>query len=363
MRNEIYSALTNAVTKLIGSPAYLILFVSDECPNKCSHCWFSADWKGKNLSGDLLSFDEIERLSKTLGHIRFLTITGGEAFLRDDIVEIVEVLLKNAKIDRYDIPTSGFNPDMITSKVEKILKKNTKIPFRVDVSLDGTEDVHNAVRKNRNAYKNAIETIENLNKIKRKYSNFDLTIITTVSDANNHEIDEISKLVEDILPDGEWYVNLMRGDTPEINVSEKTLSSYISAHNLISERQHRNSFKGDRHNLGKWLTAKNSLRRDLIVDIVNRERRGGGCWAGSMNVVILSNGDVRACELLPDSFGNLRDNDFDLPKMLNSQIGKEIRNKIQQTECICTHECNLSVNIMMQPSCWMDLIKYRVKNS
>jgi MoaA/NifB/PqqE/SkfB family radical SAM enzyme len=363
MRNGFYSILTNSVTKLIGSPAYLILFVSDSCPNKCSHCWFSADWKGKNLSGDLLTLDEIERLSKSLGHIRFLSITGGEAFLRDDIEEIIKVLLNNAKIDRYDIPTSGFNPDMITSKVENILKNNTKIPFRVDVSLDGTADVHNQIRKNKNSYKNAIETIQNLNRLKRKYSNFDLSIITTVSDANYHEINEIGKLVQEILPDGEWYVNLMRGDTPEINVSDETLTSYIKAQSIIYDRQNRNTFKGDRHNLGKWITAKNSLRRDLIVNIVNGNKKGGGCWAGTMNVVILSNGDVRACELLPDSFGNLRDNDFDLPKMLNSQIGKDIRNKIQQTECICTHECNLSVNIMMQPSCWFDLLKYRVKNS
>jgi MoaA/NifB/PqqE/SkfB family radical SAM enzyme len=363
MRNQIYTKVTNNINRIFPSPAYLILFVSDKCPNRCSHCWFSEEWKDRNLNGDLLKLEEIEKLSKSLNKVRFLSITGGEAFLRDDIEEIVNAFIINSNIERFDIPTSGFSPELISRKVLNILEKHKNIPFRVDVSLDGTENTHNNIRKNRNAYSNAIKTISELSKIREKYDNFDVSIITTVSDDNYFEIIEIGKLVEQILPKGEWMVNIKRGDTPEINLSENTINAYKIAQEIIIQRQNMNNFSGDKgHNLGKWLTAKNSLRRDLIVDIINKERKGGGCFAGSMNIVILSNGDVRACELLPNSIGNLRDNNYNLPEMLLSENAKKIRKNIQETECICTHECNLSVNILFQPSCWYKLLKYRFEN-
>jgi MoaA/NifB/PqqE/SkfB family radical SAM enzyme len=227
--------------------------------------------------------------------------------------------------------------------------------------LDGTAEVHNKIRKNKNAFSNAIETIYELNMIKQKNKLFDLSIITTVSEDNNNQIPEIAELIKKILPTGEWMVNIIRGTSPGMIISSETASAYSLANDIISKRFSLNEFTGDKgHTLGKWLTAKNSLRRDIINDIIANKRRGGGCAAGCLTTVILSNGEVRACEMLPLTFGNLRDNNFDLPKMMNSFLGKEIRKKIQDQECICTHECNLSVSILLQPSCWHKLIRKRI---
>lgn len=361
MRKQIYTLAANTITKMLGTPPYLVLFVSDKCPNKCTHCWFNSDWKGENLKGDLLTYDELVKLSESLTSVKFLSITGGEAFLRDDIEEIVRAFVLNSKISRFDIPTSGFDSELITKKVENILTKNPLTPFRVDVSLDGTEEVHNNIRKNKNAFSNAVKTISELSKIKQKNRLFDLSIITTVSDDNNHQIPEIAELIEHILPSGEWMVNIIRGGSPGMEISQETVAAYRKANDIIEGRFSKNEFTGDRgHKLGKWLTAKNSLRRDMILEIIDSKRRGGGCAAGCLTTVILSDGEVRACEMLPLSFGNLRDNNFDLPKMMNSPKGQEIRKYIQDIECICTHECNLSVSILLQPSCWHKLIIKRI---
>ena len=160
MRKQLYTVATNTISKIIGTPPYLILFVSDKCTNKCNHCWYNSDWKSDNLPGELLTFDELERLSNSISSVKFLTMTGGEAFLRDDIEEIAHAFVMNSKISRFDMPTSGFNPDLIVRKAENILKQNPKTPFRIDVSLDGTEETHNSIRNNKHAYENAIKTIE-----------------------------------------------------------------------------------------------------------------------------------------------------------------------------------------------------------
>lgn len=361
MRKQLYTTATNAITRALGFPAYLILFVSDRCPNRCVHCWYSTEWKRKNLGGPVLSLDELENLSRSIKTIKFLTITGGEAFLRDDIQEIVRAFVLNSHISRFDIPTSGFDPDGIPKTAEKILIANPNTPFRIDVSLDGTKDLHNSIRNNPNAFEHAIATIGELRKLKKHFPQLDVSIITTISDANNSEVPQIGELVREVLPDGEWMINIIRGDSPGLPISEATRAAYVEANVIIAERLARKEFTGDRgHRLGRWLTAKNSLRRDMIMDTIDNKRRGGGCAAGCLTVAVLADGDVRACEMLPLSFGNLRDFNYDLPAMMLSTKGNEIRKEIQESECVCTHECNLSVSILLQPSCWPKLIKKRI---
>jgi MoaA/NifB/PqqE/SkfB family radical SAM enzyme len=359
MRKQLYSLATNAVSSILGTPPYIILFVSDICPNLCNHCWYNPEWKKNNLTGESLSFDELEKISKSIKRIKFLSITGGEAFLRKDLIEIVKVFSKNTKLDRFDIPTSGFDCDLITQKAEEILS-SVPNPFRIDISLDGLQDTHNHIRQNANAFQNAVKTIEALKKLKQKHSNFDSAIITTISEDNKNEIGALSKFIEKIFPEGEWMINIARTSNPFNTVSPEVLESYRNANDIISKRIKNNQFIGDRgHKFGKLLTAKNEVRRELIYNILEQKRKGGGCSAGSLIGVVFNNGDVRPCETLTDSFGNIRDYDYNLPLIWNSENAKRIRQKIQETECICTHECFLSTSILLQPSCWAKLIDKR----
>jgi hypothetical protein len=39
----------------------------------------------------------------------------------------------------------------------------------------------------------------------------------------------------------------------------------------------------------------------------------------------------------------------------------KIRNWIQDSKCICTQECNLSTNFLIQPKTWPSLIIERIK--
>lgn len=361
MRKTLYTRATNTISKFNRTPLYLILFVSDECPNNCSHCWYTKDWKSQHIKSSVLTFDELKKIAHSVKSFRFLSITGGEAFLRDDIVEIVDMFNQTTKVQRLDIPTSGFNPELISQKAERILINTPHTPFRIDVSLDGLEETHNKIRKNRNAFEHAVATIKELNKLRTFYSNLDLSVITTISDGNYHEIDEFDDYISKILPQGEWMVNLVRGNQPHFDVSGNVLNSYQRAHEIIENRKKSNQFVGDRHKYGKLLTAKNSLRRKLISEIAINNRKGCGCAAGSLAGVLFNDGELRPCETLDSSFGNIRDFDYNLYEAWNSPKAKLIRKEIQYSECICTHECFLSVSILLQPSCWFGLLKERLK--
>lgn len=364
LRKNYYKSINEFLAQLLKTPPYIILFASNNCPNRCKHCWYNDDWKTNNIKEKILTFDEIEKISKKIKYIHFLTITGGEAFLRKEITEIVNVFNKNTKLNRCDIPTSGFDSDLICSCVLRILNENKNLPFRVDVSIDGLADTHDYIRNNKGLFNEACNTIEKLRKIKNQFKNFDISIITTISEFNNKEIIGLAELIEKLLPDGEWMVNIERppSDNPEIAI--KNLNAYKKASEIIQKRINQKNFYGDNgHFLGKLLTVKNSLRREIIAEILQGKGTGGGCSAGSLIGVIFNDGEISPCESLDVSFGNIRDNDYDLSLIWDNNQAKKFRQKIQDNLCICTHECVWSTNILIQPSCWISMIKKVLSNN
>ena len=363
IRKKYYTIAYDFLARVLRTPPYIILFLSDTCPNNCSHCWYNSEWKKKNLSGRMLSFEELDKISKSIKNIHFITMTGGEAFLRNDIAEIVTVFNKNTKLGRCDIPTSGFDNDMICEKAIRILESNKDMPFRIDVSIDGLDEKHDNIRQNQGLFKEACKTINSLQKIKIKYPNLDVAIITTISEYNNSEIEQLSKFIENILPEGEWMVNICRPPTKEKPIANANLEAYKFADNYIKSRIKNNRFKGDSgHKIGKILTVKNSLRRKIISDILQNKRKGGGCSGGSLIGAIMSDGEVSPCEMYDMPIGNIRDYDYNLERLWNSDNAKKMRTKIQDDLCLCTNECFWSTNILIQPSCWVGMFKELVKS-
>ncbi len=361
MKDRFYTALTNSLARLLKTPQYIILFVSDVCWMKCDHCWYNERWKETHLTGAPLTFKELEKLAGSIDRIQFISFTGGEAFLRKDIVEIIEMFAHKTKMKRYDIPTSGYNTDLVVSTTERMLKNNQHIPFRVDVSLDGTENTHDKIRNVTGAYKRCIATIRALKQLKQRYSYFDIGVITTISKHNQDEVAAIADIVHDVDLRGEWMINIARGDSRDPSACQVDIDKYFMAHEIIEGWIKTGNYKGHSGHMGAaWLTAKNATRRKVIKKILSKEKTGGGCAAGSLGGVIFNDGTIRPCEMLDQSFGNIRDYDYHLPALWNSRQATELRKWIQETRCLCTHECFLSISLLIQPQYWPDMLRERL---
>jgi len=340
---------TELLARKYGAPPYLIIFVSDKCWMRCSHCWFSEDWKTAHHTRPFLSFDQYSRLADS-ARLHFVSFTGGEALRRDDIVELVTMMRRKSRITRYAIPTSGYLPDMIEDKTTQLLLRNPDTPFRLDVSLDGTAAIHDRIRRIDGGWARAVETIKRLNRLKIKYPHFDVGVITTVSRSNQDNVEEISQMIKSIHP-GEWMINVARGQSRDPRAIDVDLANYQRAAALAdmsigigSSHRHRGTL------MGPLLSAKNSVRRRIIADTIQGRRHGGGCAAGSLGGVIYADGAVHACELLDDKLGNLHDFDYDLTAIWQADAARKLRRHIQESRCQCTQECFLSVSMLIQPT-------------
>lgn len=361
MRTCFYKHITKALSRYFKNPQYLILYITNDCWMKCNHCFYNEEFRGSNnIKNETLTYSEIKKISESMNKILYLSITGGEPFLREDLGEIIKLFTSVKKISRYQIPTSGYKPSLIIEKTENILRENPGIPFRVHISLEGNEEIHEKIRAKKGSYKNAINTIIGLNELKKKYPYFDTGVVTTVSNYNQHILEEINSIVEGVHPNGEWCINLVRGKPKDCNIQNVDLENYKKVHNIIDRRIRNGTYKGyEGHFSAKWLTAKNAARRKIIYKIIGNEYKGGGCSAGSLGGVVYPDGSVFACELLKESFGNLKDFNYNFPLLWNSKKADEIRNLIQDNNCLCTQECNLSTNFLIQPRTWPSLIYER----
>jgi len=162
--------------KLI-EPTSASLAVTLRCNSRCVICDI---WKRKNRQE--LSPVIYKKLPQGLKNI---DITGGEPFLRNDLVKIVEVVKKTCPKARILVTTNGSMPLKIAKTSQKMLKFDKNLAFRV--SLDGIGKTHDKIRGVINSYKKTVETIRILKELNVK----DLGIIFTLSKLNQDELPKV----------------------------------------------------------------------------------------------------------------------------------------------------------------------------
>ncbi len=352
----------NFLAHVSGTPRYIILFVSDKCWMNCSHCWFHDEWKSTHHRNRRLSFNEMKKLAQSIRSVNFLSLTGGEAFLRDDIVELVGMFCRTTKVRHFDIPTSGYESEMIHLKVRDILKRNPDVPFRVGISLDGPREIHELIRGVKGGFERTLKTIELLRQIRKENQMFDMGIITTVSKDNEAFVVETAELVEDICPEVEWQVNFVRGNPRDPYAANVSTSSYKQANDLINSRIARGKYGGHGSGeTGRWLSAKNAARRRIILEHMEKEQPALRCAAGALGGVIYIDGETMPCELMDVSMGNLRDFDCDLHRLWQSEAASNVRKQIYSSRCFCSQECFLTVSMIANPSKWPMILRERIR--
>src|SRR4030042_415323 len=142
-------------------PYKLTVAVTSKCNQRCRTCYV---WKRKPT--DELSYEEIDRFFKTNNFFNWIDLTGGEIFLRKDLLDITKSIKKNVQnLIMLHYPTNGYLTERIVETTEKIssLDFNSLV---LTVSIDGNESVHNKIRNTENSFKRCVETFKELKKNK-----------------------------------------------------------------------------------------------------------------------------------------------------------------------------------------------------
>ncbi|WP_457554766.1 radical SAM protein [Candidatus Pyrohabitans sp.] len=350
-----YSPLRHLPQVLLKRPVQLTFFVTARCNSACSFCFYLNGEK-RNAAREELTLEEIERFARSTPELLWLAFSGGEVFLREDIVEIAELFYRHTRPVIILLPTNGLMPERIAECVEEILRRCRRSTVTVKLSLDGIGQEHDALRGVRGNFERVIESYHLLSPLLRRYANFELGINTVLCAANQDRLEEVFDYVSRLEHIKTHTLSLVRGNVSR-DMKDVNLERY---HELILrlERELRTGrAKLYRFPGARLKAAQDVLQRRLIYLTAKRERRLIPCYAGRLNLVVTENGDVYPCELLQKKMGNLREHGLDLRRLLRTPRARRVAEEVKDGTCFCTHECYFITNILFNPRLYPALLR------
>ena len=178
-----------------GIPLQLIFFVTSKCNLRCRHCFY---WKElESYQKKELILSEIEKIAKNSKlNLLWLSLTGGEPFLRLDLAEIIKAFCRYGKVANISIPTNAQLKENTFNITKKILRLCPSTYISVNVSLEGLEKTHDKIRGSKGSFSKALKTFSELKKLKT-FSNFGLSIQMTITRENQKELKKLYVYVRD----------------------------------------------------------------------------------------------------------------------------------------------------------------------
>jgi MoaA/NifB/PqqE/SkfB family radical SAM enzyme len=322
----------------LGAPAppFFILFINSICNQKCEHCFY---WRSLNSKDDL-TFEEIVKLSRSLGRIENLNLSGGEPFLRPEFSEICKQFIRQNGVRQIYVPTNGTFLERTVRHVRAILEEKDLDLFVVEHSLDGMPEFHDHFRGQRDAFAKSIQTYDALAALQENDPRLRIHAISTATDLNMDEIRRLTTYLFERCPRMDHHnLAMIRGDRKNPALRSPQLKEYQELYEYVQRlwtSRERGRYGSSVEPLLQWAKGQTAAKEMQVIP----------CRAGVLTGVVYANGDVSVCEN-HDPIGNLRGQSF--PEIWGSPRAQALRQSIRRKECHCTNEVFLWPSIVYQP--------------
>jgi len=296
-------------------PMVLTLSVNDWCNSRCKTCNI---WKNKPKMkiAEQLKLEEYEKIFKNFSSVFWVTITGGEPFLRDDIVEIIRIVYEKTKPRFITIATNAILTKKIVDNTKKILEICPKIKLFINISIDGIGNQHDEIRGHKGNYELAMKTFQSLKALNS--SNLFVGFNTVISNLNVKNFQQIYEQIQQLNPDSyicevaENRAKLYNFDlqiTPELNDYQKALSFLISSLSNLKRKDAPELVRKLRIQFYRYLMSNQNVSN----------------YEGIASAYIMSNGEVWLSYSKRFVAGNLRDVNYDFKNIWFDEKSEQYR--------------------------------------
>ena len=297
--------------KKVQMPTDVSIITTYRCQMACKMCDI---WKNPTDKKKEITPQDLEKLP----NFKFVNITGGEPFLREDLEEIVEVMFK--KTDRIVISTSGWH----TSKILKLAKRFPKIGIRV--SIEGLELKNDELRGRDGGFQKGLATLKGLKELGVKDIGFGIT----VSNKNSPDMLELYKLGKEL--DMEFATASFHNsyyfhkDDNFVTNKDVVIKDFEKLIELLLKDNGPKSWYRAFFNLG-------------LINYIRGGKRMLPCQAGTVNFFVDPYGDILPCNGLEEkywkeSMGNIHDD-----KTFEEIWYSDQANKVRELVRTCPKNC------------------------
>lgn len=333
-------------------PTFLIYQVTTACNSRCRMCGI---WKIKPENELLLKEFEDLLSQPLLKKIRWVNLTGGEPFVRRDLVQLVKALKDRCPaLELVAIPTNGFLTDKVLSTVKELLEVlGPSVLLNVNVSLDAIGEKHDYIRRTPGGYQKAMKTLDGLMALQLAENSFETGTETVVMDHNIKDIRHI--------------YSTLKEHTPHVNLTPAILSPYYNPEDsecgkLSDESVDHLAAFFEELKLKEPAYAYYHSKVCTIMQAKKLTKRPFPCLGGYKTMYLDAMGNVYPCLMLPIpkfSFGNIRD--APMKELWYGEKADDIRKRLNKhLFCIrCTNNCDIMNNIKEET---LDLGIWMLKN-
>ncbi len=311
---------------------HLLLISTHKCNSRCVMCNI---WKEKEFNE--MSLDEIKNIfsHKIFLKLNNVTFSGGEALLREDLIEVIKYFLTTKKdLKGICIATNGLAPNLILAKVKEMLKyikeKELNVNLWIQISCDGPEA--DEIRGIPAAFEKINSLIDSLNELRKTYDNLHTKIVFLTLPINFESMGKI------------------------VSYAEQKKINYLISHLYVSGEYYKNDeninlvFSEDQTK--KIVELLEHIKYTYIIDYyyynlvkhmyLGKERKDDCAFLSPRSIFIESNGDVPLCmHSHAYKLGNIRTNPN--KNFWKGDEYKKARKSVIQNCCkCCKNSCGFS---------------------
>lgn len=310
-------------------PMNLTVGLTYRCNSQCKTCNI---WKREEKDKEL-TLGEWNKIFKKLGQlVVYLTLSGGEPFLRKDIVEICQSAYKYCRPLVMTIPTNSLLPEVIVTKTAKIAQSCPQSQIIINLSVDGIGAKNDQIRGIKGHYEKVMQAFYQLRKL--PYKNLTIGFHTVISKFNVNDFPKIANSLLMLKPDS--YVAEIAEQRVELGTHRSKivpdLEKYQKAVDFLVQKLKNARFKG-------FARLTQAFRREyyqLTKKVLSQKRQVIPCFAGWASAQIASNGDVWGCCIKARAWGNLRLKvNYDFAKIWFSKKAENMRKDTRAGKCFC----------------------------
>jgi len=348
----------------LGTPLNLTFSVTNICQSRCKTCRIWELYRtNPEKRQEELTTDEIEKIFRSMGHVYIFNISGGEPFLRPDLVEIVRLACRYLSPGVIHIPTNAIAVDLAEHKTLEIIKviqeNDPSIQLTVKPSLDHIGDKHDEIRGIPGNFQKVMTLYQRLKALQPEFSNFHVELGTVISTWNVNDIKEIAAFVTAL--DVDSYRNEIAEQRSEMFNTEHDITPSTDDYEQAVDCFVRQIKANMRNRLffHRITSAFRLVYYALAIRILKEKRQVIPCYAGISNTHLSPYGDIWACCTLgyDKSMGNLRDHNYDFKALWNSEQAKKVRRFIQKGLCHCPLANQAYSNILLHGASLLKVIR------
>ena len=267
----------------VFAPTDISIITTYRCPMQCKMCNI---WKNPTDPRLEIQPEELE----ILPHVKFINITGGEPFIREDLDKIVEVAFRKAP--RVVISTSGW----FEERVLELARKFPKIGIRI--SIEGLSQKNDELRGRAGGFDKGLRTLLSLREMGVKDIGFGITL----SNKNSEDMLSLYRLSKALNMEfataafhNSYYFHK---DDNVITNRDTVCGNFAELINMQMREKHPKSWARAFFNMG-------------LINYIEGNRRMLPCEAGLMKCFIDPYGVVYTCIVVEakywiEGMGNIR---------------------------------------------------------